>query len=651
MTEARTVRSGADTAIGRRALLGHGASTAIVALAGAVLMSLVALALLADWIAPYDPLRQDLAKALQWPSSAHWLGTDDLGRDVLSRLIHGCRIAIVAASEATGIAVAIGVPIGLFIGYRGGWWDWCVMRIVEAVVSIPGIMVAIVIIAILGPGLHRAMLALGILFSTSFLRLSRGVVLAEREEVYVRSARVIGASDRRILLRHIFPNIAPPLIVQTTLTVGAVLLSEAGLSFIGLGVQPPQASWGTMLNTAAAFMDLNWFLAIPPGVAIILTVLSINLLGDVLRDSIGRGIAVAAQPAADPAPARIAIVPSASAAPPPPVPRRPSANGEVLRVEGLDVMVATPGAIEVPVITDLSLTIARGETLGLVGESGSGKTLTGLAILGLLGPTLRATRGSIVLNGRTLHELDQKALEAVRGSEAAMVFQDPSTSLNPAFTVGSQIAEVLRIKKGLSRDAARRRAIELIDRVGIPRAAERAHAYPHELSGGMAQRVAIARALSCNPSLLIADEPTTALDVTVQQEILDLFRDLQGEFGMAMMFVTHDLAVAADVCDRIAVMYAGEIVEMAEVDVLFADPRHPYTRGLLSAMPHAARRDPPLPIIPGTVPRPGSWAAGCRFSNRCDLKTGVCDAPVPLTGARRQVRCARAHENHPGLAS
>ncbi len=645
MTQASAVE---QRTVPRRARRGSNASFAIVAFAASALGLLLSMALLADWVAPYDPLKQDLMKALQWPSSAHWLGTDDLGRDVLSRLIHGCRIAVIAAAEATLIAVSIGVPIGLFIGYRGGWWDWVVMRIVEAVVSIPGIMVAIMIIAILGPGLHRAMLALGILFSTSFLRLARGVVLAEREEVYVRSARVIGASDRRILLRHIFPNIAPPLIVQTTLTVGAVLLSEAGLSFIGLGVQPPQASWGTMLNTAAAFMDLNWFLAIPPGVAIILTVLSVNLLGDVLRDSIGRGIAVAAQPVVASSPRTGAGSVLAAAARPPLLPSRPD---DVLRVEGLDVMVTLRDGSEVPVITDLSLTIAKGETLGLVGESGSGKTVTGLAILGLLSPALRTTRGAIVLNGRALHELDQKSLEAVRGSEVAMVFQDPTTSLNPAFTVGSQITEVLRIKKDLTRDAARKRAVELIDRVGIPRAAERANAYPHELSGGMAQRVAIARALSCNPSLLIADEPTTALDVTVQQEILDLFRDLQDEFGMAMMFVTHDLAVAADVCDRISVIYAGEMVEMAEVDALFADPRHPYTRGLLSAMPHASARHPPLPTIPGNVPRPGSWPTGCRFSNRCDQSVAACQTRIPLVGGRRLVRCVRAPESEREAAS
>lgn len=609
------------------------ASGVIVAMAGAVIALLLFLAIFADWVAPYDPLKQNLMQALQWPSSRHWLGTDDLGRDVLSRLIHGCRIAVIAALEGTAVAVLIGVPLGLYIGYRGGLWDWIVMRVVEAVVSIPGIMVAIVIIALLGPGLHKAMIALGILYSTSFLRLARGVVLAEREEVYVRSARVVGASDRRILLRHIVPNIAPPLIVQMTLTVGAVLLSEAGLSFIGLGVQPPDASWGTMLNTAAAFMDLNWFLAVPPGVAIIVTVLAVNLLGDVLRDSIGRGVATDA-PARAPAPAAAARAPERPQAEAP----RLARAGDVLHVEGLEVR-TVEGA---PIITDLTFSLAKGETMGLVGESGSGKTMTGLAILGLMGAGLRMTRGSILLNGRDLGALSSRQMEAVRGSEAAMVFQDPTTSLNPAFTVGSQIAGAVRAKTGLSRKAAWARAVELIDRVGIPRPEARARAYPHELSGGMAQRVAIARALSCTPSLLIADEPTTALDVTVQQEILDLFRDLQAEFGMAILFVTHDLAVAADICDRVSVMYAGEIVETAEIDALFADPRHPYTRGLLSATPQGASRTPPLTTIRGHVPKPGSWPAGCRFAERCDVRIAACDRPVPLAGEGRPVRCLRA---------
>ncbi|MCF8470963.1 MAG: ABC transporter ATP-binding protein, partial [Parvibaculum sp.] len=360
--------------------------------------------------------------------------------------------------------------------------------------------------------------------------------------------------------------------------------------------------------------------------------------GDVLRDAIGRGIAVEARPlpsSVQETPAVLAV-PGSAALPPP----RPD---EVLRLEGLDVVVGDGAGV--PIITDLSFTIARGETLGLVGESGSGKTMTGLAILGLMAKGLRRTRGSILLNGRDLSALSQKEMEAVRGNEVAMVFQDPTTSLNPAFTVGSQIADVLRAKQGMTDRQARERVVELINRVGIPRPRERANAYPHELSGGMAQRIAIARALSCNPSLLIADEPTTALDVTVQQEILDLFRDLQDEFGMAILFVTHDLAVAADICDRVSVLYAGEMVELADIDPLFADPRHPYTRGLLSSMPHASDHTPPLPTIRGSVPKPGNWPAGCRFSNRCDLYIAACDRPIPLIGETgRLVRCIRAEE-------
>ncbi|PCI85353.1 MAG: hypothetical protein COB24_13125 [Hyphomicrobiales bacterium] len=617
----------------------HNASMLAVAIpASTILILLVIVSIGAEWIAPYDPLKQSLREALQSPSPAHWLGTDNLGRDVLSRLIFGGRIALISSLEATLIAVVLGVPLGLFIGYRGGWWDWAVMRLVEAVVSIPGIMVAIVIIAILGPGLHRAMIALGILYSTAFLRLARSVVLAEREEVYVKAARVIGASSNRILLRHILPNIAPPLIIQVTLTIGAVLLAEAGLSFVGLGVQPPGASWGTMLNTAATYMALNAFLAVPPGLAIVITVLSVNLLGDVLRDSVGRGIAISVKPTTPTA--KFAESTTTS---------QPKAD-DILHIQGLQVVVNSKDGSEFPVITDLSFSIKKGETLGLVGESGCGKTITGLSILGLIGTGGRVTHGTINLNNTELTSFSTQQMEQIRGDEVAMVFQDPTTSLNPAFTVGDQIAEVLRVKQGMTKKQAWARAVELIDRVGITRPAERAKAYPHELSGGMAQRIAIARALSCNPKLLIADEPTTALDVTIQQEILDLFRDLQDEFGMAILFVTHDLAVAADICDRVCVMYAGELVEMANVDELFAAPRHPYTAGLLSAMPHASDRKPPLPTIKGTVPVPKLWPTGCRFSERCDYSQKACEQLITLTGTTSQVRCIRANEINMGAS-
>jgi peptide/nickel transport system permease protein len=606
--------------------------------AAAILVVLVIVALGAEWLAPYDPLKQNLRAALQGPSALHWLGTDDLGRDVLSRLIFGGRIALIAAVEATGIALILGVPLGLYIGYRGGWWDWIVMRLVEALVSIPGIMVAIVIIGILGTGLHRAMIALGILFSTAFLRLARGVVLAEREEIYVKAALIVGAKPHRILLRHILPNVAPPLVVQVTLVIGAVLLAEAGLSFIGLGVQPPDASWGTMLSTAARFISLNSFMAIPPGIAIIVTVLAVNLLGDAIRDSIGRGViakspaAVPRRPAADPSKSVAAEI------------RGEEKSDSVLSVRGLEISFSNLEGDSLPVVTDLSFDLYKGKTLGLVGESGCGKTVTGLGILGLIPAGGQVTRGSIKLNGTELRNLSSHAFEKVRGSEISMVFQNPTTSLNPAFTVGDQIAEVLRTKQGLSRQAAWARAVQLIDRVGIPRAATHAHNFPHELSGGMAQRIGIARALSCDPVLLIADEPTTALDVTVQSDILDLFRDVQDEYGIAILFVTHDLAVAADVCDRIGVMYAGEMVEVESVDELYARPRHPYTAGLLAAMPQSANRNPPLPTIPGAVPSPAMWPTGCRFAPRCEFRKMDCERPVPLSAEGRMVRCVRSAE-------
>ncbi|MCB1465257.1 MAG: ABC transporter ATP-binding protein, partial [Nitratireductor sp.] len=368
----------------------------------------------------------------------------------------------------------------------------------------------------------------------------------------------------------------------------------------------------------------------------VFTVLSVNLLGDVVRDSVGRGIAVR------PLPASRASVPGNTGKEGDTLAR--ATGNDILRIKDLGVAVRGREGGEVPVITGLSLSIARGETLGLVGESGCGKTLTGLSILDLIGVGGRSTHGSIRLGGKELRGLGQKDMAKVRGNEVAMVFQDPTTSLNPAYAVGNQIAEVLRTKMGMSKRQAWARTVELIDRVGIPRPAERANAFPHELSGGMAQRIAIARALSCNPKLLIADEPTTALDVTVQQEILDLFRDLQDEYGMAILFVTHDLAVAADICDRIAVMYAGEIVELAPVDELFAQPHHPYTAGLLSATTHASNREPPLPTIKGAVPAPRLWPEGCRFAERCEFRKSICEKRVTLTGSDRLVRCVRAEE-------
>ena len=318
----------------------------------------------------------------------------------------------------------------------------------------------------------------------------------------------------------------------------------------------------------------------------------------------------------------------------------------LLRVSGLKVEFRSGGAWH-RAVEDVGFDIAPGETLGLVGESGCGKTVSSLAVMGLI-PSAngRITGGEVVFQGRDLLHLGTEELRQVRGDEISMVFQEPMTSLNPSFTVGDQIALAIRSHRSVSKSEARDIAAEVLDRAGIPDARRRLDDYPHTFSGGMRQRAMIAMALACEPRLLIADEPTTALDVTVQAQILDLLRSLRDETGMAMLFVTHDLGVVADICDRVAVMYAGQIVETAPTDDLFATPHHPYTERLLASMPQRAVPGRTLPVIPGRVPAPGQMPSGCRFRNRCSWAEPACEGTAELVaiGPVRTVRCRRHDE-------
>jgi oligopeptide/dipeptide ABC transporter ATP-binding protein len=310
-------------------------------------------------------------------------------------------------------------------------------------------------------------------------------------------------------------------------------------------------------------------------------------------------------------------------------------GAEMLAIERLSV------AFErTEVLTEVSLAIAPGEILGVTGESGSGKSLTALAVLGLVPPPGRITSGRIMFDGRDMCSSPERTLERVRGREIGMVFQEPMTALNPVFTVGEQVAEVLRVHAGMSRRAAWARAGELFRRVGIPDPRARLAQYPHELSGGMRQRALIAAALACRPRLLIADEPTTALDVTIQAQILALLLDLQREFGMAMLLITHDLGVVAQIAARVAVMYAGRVVEQGLVADVFDRPAHPYTRALLQSVPARNPDVHRLPAIPGNVPAPADWPGGCRFRPRCPDAIAACAAVLPPLVALRGDRAA-----------
>ncbi|MDA0789733.1 MAG: dipeptide/oligopeptide/nickel ABC transporter permease/ATP-binding protein [Proteobacteria bacterium] len=601
-------------------------------ISAAYLLLLPMVALFGEYFLVHDPIEVDLAHVLEGPSAEHLLGTDHLGRSTLSRLVVATGVALKAAALAVGIAIVLGAPLGLLSGYFGGWWDRTAMRIVEAIIALPGLLVAIAILAILGPSLTNAMIALGLAISTAFFRLMRGAAIEVKEELYIDAARVSGASTLRIVFRHVLPNVTGPLTVQTTLAFSQVLLAEAGLSFIGLGVQPPEASWGVMLSVAQNYIYQHPFMAVPPGIMIMLTVLAFNLFGDGLRDALAR---VDTSP---PAPVRKTKTGRTSSTP------NEGNRTSVLSIENLHVQFRQPAGEDLEVVTDVSFSVPAGRTVGLVGESGCGKSVTAMAIMGLLPDNGHASDGVIYFAGRELTSLSETALNQIRGEEIGMIFQGPMSSLNPAFTVKNQIAETICRHKGITWRDAEKRAIALLERVGIPDANARANDYPHQFSGGMAQRVMIAIALSCEPRLLIADEPTTALDVTIQGQVLDLLTSLQQERGMSILLITHDLGVVADMCDEAVVMYAGQVVEQGPVNDVLLEARHPYTAGLLASMPRNEVRSGKLPQIPGRVPPAWAWPAGCRFHPRCPHATERCKLPIDLQqpDPHHQVRCILA---------
>jgi peptide/nickel transport system permease protein len=618
---------------------------ALVALAYLLLLLIATLTYKHWW--PYGPTDTDFSNTLASPGGDHWLGTDRLGRDIVARLLSGAGVSLRASFQVVISALVVALPLGLMSGYIGGSFDNALMRVMDGIHSIPALILALAIAGVLGPGLTNAMIALTIVFIPGFTRLVRAQTLAVREETFIEASQSIGSKPWWLLVVRVLPNVASPIIVQASLALGAVLIAEATLSFLGIGLQPPNASWGVMLSAAYEEIFTNPWQMVYPGVAITLTVLAFNLLGDGLRDAFsvdsarrrrkGRaGITRVAKPKAD----------QLESAPP----ARPqsAADDALLVVDGLTVEFETEQGVH-RVVENVSFTVRPGEILGLVGESGSGKTVSSLSVLRLIpSPPGRIVGGSIRYDGTDITTANFDTMQRIRGAEIAMVFQDPMSSLNPAYTIGNQLVEAVLLHENVSRSEARDRAVELLGRVGIPEPEARLKQYPHEFSGGMRQRVVLAMALICRPRLLIADEPTTALDVTVQAQILDLLRSIQEETGMAVIFVTHDLGVVAEVCDRVVVLYAGQVVEIGEVHDLFSRPRHPYTAGLLAAMPQRHEGVGELASIPGRVPPPDRMPGGCRFHPRCPFAVeGLCTTtPIAIEQVDNGglVRCVRHAE-------
>jgi peptide/nickel transport system permease protein len=583
----------------------------------------------------------DLLEARQGPSWDHLLGTDALGRDVLDRLLVGTRVTLVGVAEALIVVLVLGIVPGIAAGYLRGKTERAVVWLADLTFSVPSIIVILVVLAVFPQSMFAAMVTLGLLTAPALMRVVRSATLPVREELYVSAAQVSGLSRRYIMGRHILPRVAGPIIVQVSLLAAVALLTQTGLSFLNLIVAAPAPSWGGLVADGVTSIVLQPWLIWPPGIAIALTILVLGLLGDEVRDTSTEAWSAAPQTTRSRRRRTLRPVPAPTGAAP-----AAAAGDSLLEIEGLSVTLPSPSG-PVDVLRDVTFDVRRGEVVGLVGESGCGKTMTAMSILGLLPAGAQIAAGRIEFADRDLAALSERELGRVRGRRIGLVSQEPMVSLDPVFRVGNQLAESLRRHRGLSRRAANAAVLDLLRRVRLPDAEGVARRYPYELSGGMAQRVAIARALAGDPDLLIADEPTTALDVTVQEEILSLLRDLRRERNLAILFVTHDWGVVADICDRIVVMYAGEVVERADAIPLFRRPLHPYTRALLASNPHSAPAARLLPTIPGTVPRPGSWPAGCHFHDRCPLATDACRArPVALAqpDPSRETRCLRWEE-------
>lgn len=613
-------------------------------LAAVFLAILILAAILAPVITTHDPLATGMP--VKPPSGEHFFGTDQIGRDVFARVVYGARSSLIIGLSATALALLIAAVLGSFAATAHKWASEILMRCLDVVMSIPGIALAAVFVAAFGNSLPVLIMAIGFLYVPQLSRVVRANVLSQFGEDYVNASKVMGAGIPWILVKHVARNCLAPILVFATVLVADAIVLEASLSFINAGVQPPNPSWGNILAQGKQLLLSGyWWPTFFPGLMILITVLSLNILSEGMTDAFASPrvktiVDVAADekkaqeaPEAslntlgliDPAKARARLLESLNK-----LHIKERERNDRLIYEGdpeaaplLDVRnlrVSFPNAHgDVDIVDGVNFTIRPGETMGLVGESGSGKSVTSMAIMGLL-PKTAIVRGTATLEGKNLLDMNTRQLNEMRGREMAMIYQDALSSLNPSMLIKSQMAQLT--KRGGTRSAE-----ELLELVGLdPKRILKS--YPHELSGGQRQRVLIAMALTRDPKLVIADEPTTALDVTVQKQVVELLNHLREELGFAMLFVSHDLALVAQLAHKITVMYAGQVVEQGTTTEVLTDPRHEYTQGLLGSVLSIEAGAERLHQVQGTVPSPREFVAGDRFAPRSSTpEIGLAEKP------------------------
>ena len=604
-----------------------------LALIGLIILSLILiLAILTPLLSLNDPNVIDTSNRFKRPFSEDTiLGTDHLGRDLLSRLLWGTRLSIAVGLCAAIIAAFIGSAIGVIAGFYGGHTDNIIMRGVDMLMAFPYILLALAIVAALGPGLMNALIAVAIVNIPFFARNIRGVTLGIVHREFVDAARLSGMSNAKIIINEILPNVFPVIVVAMSTTVGWMILETAGLSFLGLGSQPPQADLGSMLGEARAAIITSPHTSVVPGVMILIIVMAINLVGDGIRDVLDPRLKSGALS----------------------TPRSTTEVGKnksdaglktqtLLSINGLKTEFRIGNRI-LKAVNDVSLTVDKGQCVGIIGESGSGKSVTALSIMRLVSsPPGIITDGIIDFKGDDLLKLSSEDLRDFRGKKVSYVFQDPLSTLHPLYTVGQQLSEAIQSHNHVGKLEKHKKALELLQAVRISNPEKRLNSYPHELSGGMRQRIVIAMALANDPDIIIADEPTTALDVTVQAQILKLFQDLRCEKGLALVFITHDFGVISQICDKVAVMYAGKIVEIGPAAEILKSPAHPYTARLKSCVPELGQGKRNLIAIPGFPPMIDNMPSGCAFASRCGKAEQNCQSAmvdVKKIGQDRAVRC------------
>ena len=592
-----------------------------------VLILIVMIAVFANILAPHNPL--EIFTARQAPDAQFLFGTDDKGRDVLSRMMYGARYSLIIGLGATAFALVCGSIIGAVAAVARKWVSEVIMRILDVIMSFPGIALAATFVLVFGNSVPSLIFAIGFLYIPQIARIVRANVVSEYNQDYVRAVVVSGARAPWILVKHVIRNCIAPVMVFTIVLVADAIVFEASLSFISAGIPEPTPTWGNILSDArGGVLAGRWWQALFPGLAIMITVLCLNILSEGITDAMAA--APKAPVKADDAAVRanreadklVADPTLAYAAQAEMLEQRLSELQAIEKtrtdrfeartdvppiLEVKDLCIKFPRHGDVNVVDHVSFVVRPRQTMGLVGESGCGKSITSLTIMGLLDPKAKVS-GEILYDGQNLLNMDQKQMNALRGREIAMIYQDALSSLNPSMLIKAQM-------KQLTKRGGTRTAEELLELVGLdPK--RTLDSYPHELSGGQRQRVLIAMALTRDPKLIIADEPTTALDVTVQKQVISLLNELREKLGFAMIFVSHDLALVAEVANSITVMYAGQVVEQGPVSDILCHPVHEYTRGLLGSVLSIEAGGTRLHQVPGSVPSPKYFPEGDRFTPR-----------------------------------